>query len=1078
VSTTVISRSCPRCGRLIPAGAPRGFCPHCVLGGVLRRETAVATEDEPATERLRTFGDYLILGEIARGGQGVVYRARQRSLNRMVAVKVLRDATFADPEGAARFRGEAEAAASLKHANIVGIHEIGEHEGQAYFSMELVSGRSLAQLSRDEAVSPEAAARYVRTSAEAVQHAHSRGILHRDLKPSNILLDEFDQPKITDFGLAKRMEFDSQLTLSGQVLGSPNYLPPEQATSRRGPVGPYSDVYGLGAILYQLLTGRPPFQGDTIPEVLQQVLDAEPLAPRQLRPAVPRDLETICLKCLRKEPARRYASAQELADELGRFLAGEPILARPVTAAERIWLWCRRRPRVAALVGGALLLLLILAVGGPLAAIRIDRARTAEMRERVRAESAEKESRDQLRSALLAQARALHQRGRMGQRFEALDVIAQATQIRPGLDARNEAIAALALPDLRRSTSWVARSFSFEKIMSHAGAGGYLEGPDDPGNLRWREIGTGRVRHVLAGEPDEASAGGAVISRTARFAAARFKNDVLRVWDLESGALLFRLTNRPYPGPPGTFTFGDDFRFSPDERFLVAGRTNGGLDWFQLPDGRHAGAWDDSLRPQALAFSPDGRTLLAGQSFPRTNGALAWIDVATRRERFRVTGPDLPKALGWSGDGQWVAQGADNLVHLRRASDGDILRTFRGFQGNVWDVAFTDGDRLLAMNLGYGKLKFADGLTTQTRIDAYLPVSQMMRFGAEASSWVQPVDDTNAVSISLVPSPVVRELPGPGATPSVVAWASGYVGFSPDGRWLVTCGLGEVVLRDGTSGAVVQRMDFGGSRDQTTATFTTDGRHLLVVGEGSGVHRMALELDARGGVRLGAPQSVHENPGFILIGASGDRRSLVLYSYARRQLRLLELGDPKHDRLLAENAVNDASLRPDGTSLAIFWSPSGEDSAGTRATLADAQTGRVVREFDAPTGELAALAWSADGTRLCTTDGNMVIAVWDADTGTKRVTFEPIQGAGVDALGYSGDGRYAALGNSEATQLYDAETGRRLAVLPHPGDAAAIRHVRFSPDGRRLAALRTDGSLQLWDLEALKQHLGAMGLAW
>ena len=252
-----------------------------------------------------------------------------------------------------RFRTEAEAAARLQHPNIVAIHEVGEIEGLHYFSMDYVEGPSLAELTREGTLEPERAARYVEIIAGAVHYAHQRGILHRDLKPANVLIDASDQPRITDFGLAKRLDGDGGVTLSGQVLGAPSYMPPEQAGGHWGQVGVPSDVYALGAILYHLLTGRPPFVGETIAEVLSKVQTEEPQPPRELNPGVPAELEAICLKCLRKEPRRRYASAAELAEDLRRWREGERVLARRVGGVGR---WCREHPWV--LAGACLLLLL------------------------------------------------------------------------------------------------------------------------------------------------------------------------------------------------------------------------------------------------------------------------------------------------------------------------------------------------------------------------------------------------------------------------------------------------------------------------------------------------------------------------------------------------------------------------------------------------------------------------------------------------------------------------------------------------------------------------------------------------
>jgi serine/threonine protein kinase len=305
---------------------------------------------------LRAFGDYELLEEIGHGGMGVVYRARQRSLDRVVAIKMMTLGPGSSPELVKRFRAEAVSAASLHHPNIVAIHEVGIHEDRQFFVMDYVKGQSLARLVGNQPLPVKRAAVYLQTIAEAVHYAHERGILHRDLKPSNVLIDAQDQPYVVDFGLARQLEGDSELTVTGQVLGSPQYLPPEQAAGQRGRVSRRTDVYALGATLYHLLTGRPPFQAESLAQTLDLVLHAEPVAPRLLNPSVPRDLETICLKCLEKEPARRYPTAQTLAEELARFLAGEPIQARPIGPAGKAWRWCRRKPQLASLVAVAALL--------------------------------------------------------------------------------------------------------------------------------------------------------------------------------------------------------------------------------------------------------------------------------------------------------------------------------------------------------------------------------------------------------------------------------------------------------------------------------------------------------------------------------------------------------------------------------------------------------------------------------------------------------------------------------------------------------------------------------------------------
>jgi len=354
--------TCAECGAPQPPGAS-GSCPRCLL--LLGISGTVPAVVPVADEGPRHFGRYELVAPLGRGAMGVVWKARDPSLDRVVALKLIVAGQFADEQEIERFRKEARAAAQLSHPNAVPVYEVGEHDGQPYFTMELVEGQSLAELVRGVPLPPARAARYAREIADAIHSAHALGIVHRDLKPSNVLVYKLDRPRVTDFGLARRVvDVDTAASLAAMV-GTPSYMSPEQALGQKADAR--SDVYGVGAIVYELLTGRPPFRADSVIDTVRQVIDVDPATPRLLNRKVPRDLETLCLKCLAKDPAQRYPSAADLRDDLGRFLEGAPIRARPLSRAARLGRWARRNPTLATLGAMLAALLALMAVAAVLA---------------------------------------------------------------------------------------------------------------------------------------------------------------------------------------------------------------------------------------------------------------------------------------------------------------------------------------------------------------------------------------------------------------------------------------------------------------------------------------------------------------------------------------------------------------------------------------------------------------------------------------------------------------------------------------------------------------------------------------
>jgi len=620
-------------------------------------------------DRVRYFGDYEIESELARGGMGVVFRARQISLNRPVALKMILAGQLANETDVKRFYTEAEAAANLDHPGIVPIYEIGEHEGQHFFSMGFVEGRSLAQRLAEGPLPPHEAAALLVNVAEAIDYAHSRGVIHRDLKPGNILLDGSGHPRVTDFGLAKKLQSDSGLTGSGQIMGTPSYMPPEQAGGHRGDVGPAADVYALGATLYALVTGRPPFQAASAMDTVLQVIGEEPVPPRRLNASIPLDLETICLKCLQKEPGRRYASAAALADDLRRFLNGEPILARPVGPAERARKWVRRNKVVAALLAAVFATTIGGSVGVTVALIYALRAKKevgrqlilttdAEGRERT-ARLATAEQLNKTEAALLDANTAVY-----------VNHISRA-QISLAADDVHEAVRALGRtrPELR----------SWEYAYLDACGGRRAEAP---------AVAISECTAV-ASSPDG--------SRVALAGPASppEQTAIVIVADAASGRETARLSGRFNPRQMG-------LAFHPDGRRLATASWEELCLW-DIAERRTDRKWRISSDSEALAFSPDGARLAA---FSEDDTPTIW-DVETGKIALVLKDPAMVKrpylnafprrTLAFSPDGTRLAAASrDWSVKVWDTKDGRRLLWLKEHHSPVECIAFSPDGRWLA----------------------------------------------------------------------------------------------------------------------------------------------------------------------------------------------------------------------------------------------------------------------------------------------------------------------------------------------------------------------------------------------
>ena len=677
------STVCSNCGSLItdgPIDRPAEPTATRLLSGDSSVDPALS-ETTPDVSRSSTridtsvgesFGDYLILGTIARGGMGVVFRARQTRLNRLVALKMILSSHLATQDDIQRFHAEAEAVAKLDHPGIVPIYEVGEVNGQHYFSMGLVEGGSLAALIKDRPIEPRRAAQLTKSIAEAMQYAHSRNIVHRDLKPANILLDADGQPRIADFGLAKNIEQDSGLTASGQVMGTPAYMSPEQAAGWNDQVGPLADLYSIGAILYCLITGLPPFRGKNSVETLIHVIKDEPVSPRQLNPKVDADLATITLKCLSKDPIRRYGSAGELADELSRYLSGMPIQARVASQSERIWRWCRRNPIVAALTGTSALLLIATAALATVGYFRVTHLST------------------ELQGALLEQTRS------------ATDAIKQARIADKERDravkAGEEAAAEKATAQLRLSEAYFDRALTmYDKGEIQNGllilAKSLKVLPPEHADL------AAAIQSNLLSWADEISAipvqcfQGTVVPTSARYfpdgrrIAVGCRDGAVAIWDLSTGEV--QMTKIGHDSEVVRIDV------SPDGTKLICGCMSGMARLWDVSTEQPIGpAIQHARRAATVAFTPDGKLAITGS----WDQSLRIIRTDTGQiDHPFPNSPDYVVYVMASRDSQSViAADEKTCLNLKDLATGNVLRRFSvPLSGSGFDVS--GDERFLAV---------------------------------------------------------------------------------------------------------------------------------------------------------------------------------------------------------------------------------------------------------------------------------------------------------------------------------------------------------------------------------------------
>jgi WD40 repeat protein/tRNA A-37 threonylcarbamoyl transferase component Bud32 len=1067
------------------------------------------------------FPGHVLLETLGRGGMGIVYKARQLELGRVVALKVIVSGRQADQEELIRFLAEAQAVAVIEHPHVVRVHEYGETSGRPYLVMEYLPGGSLAdRLRRDGKFDAILAANIIAKLARGVHAAHDQGIIHCDLKPGNVLFDSLNEPKVTDFGLAKR-SVGTELTLTRVVMGTPSYMSPEQALGKTKFVGPQADVYALGVILYECLTGRLPFADADIHVLLRRVIEDDPPPPSKVVPGLSRDLDSIVLACLAKSPADRYQTALDMAEDLDRFTAGEPVAVRSVGKAERAWKWVKRKPVLAAAYTLTAAVLFLFAFGAILSVLwwRSEHARNtaeqlqrSEMKARATAEAArsefeaagEKSSRAEYGRTI----EAAHQEWRDGNRVASLALLDSTRSDLRGwewayvkrlwevrhIDLKGESSGVFAVswsPDGSRLATAgegdsvcmfdtrtgdrvaVLRSHSGSiKAMAWSPDGSQLaSGSLDATAVLWNAR-TGRATHTL--ELPRASVMSVSWNRDGSRIAIAGRNQA-RVWNARSGALEFALSGHEAMlsltqvswSPDGSWlaTSGEDnFSKSVAARIFDA-RT--GAPKHKLAG--HTGAVTSAV------WSPDGTRLatvchdrMVGISTVRIWDARTGLPVITKTTSAHSREIRL---LGWSLDGTRLATAGDeSTVRIWDAKTGALALALSGHSGAVTALAGSPDGSRLATTSADRTARIWDASTggevlsfeTAATLVSWSPDSTSVATASAGSDTAQ-IWDVTAVSES-------QQLSGHAAPVTAVAW-------SPDGSRLATTSDDRTArvwnARTGTLNLTLE----GHSGSLTSVSWSPDGSRLAT---GSNDKTVRLWHAQNGGSRIslnghqGAVTAVAWSPdGSLIATASEDKRVGLWDSRSGAHAFALEgktrkISDSyyttKDDRKLPLlDVLHSPSNWVELSSYpvtAVAWSRDGSRllSVDDSARVWDVRSRTQVRLIEIRS--MRSVAWSPDGSRLAAARGENTARVWDVQSG-EEIASLPGHTSTVTSVAFSPDGLRLATGSDDRTaRVWDAKTGAMMLILK--GHSGAVTAVAWSTDGKRLATASDDTTVRIW----------------